>query len=55
MFNTLDKPKENMGSIFCKLRGPGKIGSVQEIEIWVTKRCEKDTYLKLSEFDWADY
>jgi hypothetical protein len=52
---TLERPKENMGFIFCKLRGPGKIGSMQEIEIRVTKGCEKETYLKLSEFDWADY
>ncbi len=52
---TLDKPKENMGSIFCKLRGPGKIGSLQEIEIRVTKGWEKEAYLKLSEFDWADF
>jgi hypothetical protein len=52
---TLTTPKENMGSIFCKLRGPGRIGGMQEVEIRVTKGWERQTYLQLSEFSWADY
>ncbi len=43
LFLTLAAPEENMGKIF-----------IQEVEIRVTKGCEIRTYLKLSEFSWAD-
>jgi hypothetical protein len=51
---SLAYPKENMGLIFGKLQGPGKIGGMQEVEIRVTKGWENQTYLQLSAFSWAD-
>lgn len=44
---SLSEPREGMGVIHGKIRGPGNIGRRQEIEIRVTRGRETSTYLLL--------